>query len=914
MVIGQIVIKFHRQMQDEAVIYTHCSCIRISSHQMNHSLLPWTVFAAILSLPIAVADEAETLRLARLARPILSENCFQCHGPAEQKEDLRLDEPNDAIIPGKPLESDLWSRIHETDPDEIMPPPESHKSLSAADKELLHDWIKAGAVYVSHWSFEPILDAGARIDEVIAQRQGEAPPGRLIRRLSLDMTGLPPSIEEIEQFERREISYEALVDRYLASPHYGEHRARFWLDAARYSDTHGLQNDYFRAIWPYRQWVIDAFNANLPFDEFSTRQLAGDLLPAGSADPIATGFLKSNPSTHEGGVIQEEYRVKYMMDRTDTVATTWLGLTAGCAACHDHKFDPISINEYYSLTAFFASIDEPVMNGDRAYNGPVAHFPPGLGQEERKQLAGWAANPPLEPSTHCDVFGGSNEPAFAGKATPAQTVALWTRVSASGTIISQVAGRGDSLHGWELTWDSGQHLILRLLGKNESGKSGKREYRTEVPVQTEGLSHFAITLDAPGEKFMVFHNGKPLAMTVGTDDLAEVQLAEQPNGEALLTKVSHLPVAPRFLAIQRYDRVLPEEGIRSLVEIDPSLVEAMKRIDAVACSIVARDGQPKPSHVLLGGSYESRGDEVTANTPAALPPMPDSLSRDRLGFAKWLFLPENPLTARVAVNRIWGQFFGEGFCKTQNDLGNQGSAPRHPELFDSLAADFQRDWDVKRLIRRVVMSEAYRQSSAVVDGRDRAHRMRLDGEVLRDQALAIGGLLERKIGGPPVSPYQPDGIWRAVSVDISDSKAYQQGTGADLYRRSIYTVHKRTAGPPIMSNFDAPSREVCSVQREVTNTPLQALQLMNDVQFLEAARGLAFRALKSSDPLGRMFKLATCRDPEPAERKVLDSLLKQFSEADTAALSDLGEFDEKVPGPYVMLATTLLNTDELLCR
>jgi len=886
---------------------------------MNPLISP-TVAATLLFLfgvvgtAAAQEDKTEALRLARLARPILSENCFQCHGPAEQKAKLRLDEPNPAIIPGKPLESDLWSRIQETDPDEIMPPPESHKELSAAEKTLLHDWIASGADYVSHWSFGPIADAGAEIDEVMTRRQDEAPPGRLIRRLSLDLTGLPPEIGDVEQFERGEVSYEALVDRYLASPHYGEHRARFWLDAARYSDTHGLQNDYFRAIWPYRQWVINAFNDNLPFDEFSTRQLAGDLLPAGSADPVATGFLKSNPSTHEGGVIQEEYRIKYLMDRTETVATTWLGLTAGCAACHDHKFDPLTMKDYYSLTAFFANIDEPVMNGDRAYVGPVGHLPVNLDRSQREKLIAWASKPPLSPSTHCDLFGSNTEPFFAGKASPTQTVAFWAPASADGNLITQTAGRGHSRHGWELVRDPQDHLVLRLIGKGPAEKPAKREYRSKTPIQDRALAHFAVTLDVPTAQVVVFHNGKPVPLTRTSDDLAVVQIADQPQREALLSKVSHLPVPPRFLTIQRFDRVLTNDEVRGLAGIDPSLIDAMREIETVACSLAAQEGNPMPSHILKGGSYDARGDEVTAATPAALPPMPESLPRNRLGFARWLFLPENPLTARVAVNRIWAQFFGVGLCKTQNDLGNQGSPPLHPELLDSLAADFQHDWDVKSLIRKLVLSEAYRQSSAVVSGRDRAHRLRLDGEVLRDQALAIGGLLEPRIGGPPVSPYQPAGIWRAVSVEISDSKEYQQGTGADLYRRSIYTIHKRTAGPPIMSNFDAPSREVCSVQREVTNTPLQALQLMNDVQFIEAARGLAARALKTSDPVGRMFKLATCRNPDPAEREVLDSLLKRFAGADTAALARLGEFKELVPGAYVMLATTLLNTDEVLCR
>lgn len=880
---------------------------------LNSLLVTWSMLMSLTLATAAAESLPEARRLARLARPVLSENCFQCHGPSEQKADLRLDEPNPAIIPGEPENSELITRIEENDPDEIMPPPESHKELSAHEKELLRAWISSGAEYAPHWSFAPIRDAGVKIDEAITGRQEEAPPGRLLRRLALDLTGLPPEAEDVEKFERGEVTYESLVDRYLASLHYGEHRARFWLDAARYSDTHGLQNDYFRAIWPYRQWVIDAFNANLPFDEFSIRQLAGDLLPPESADPVATGFLKSNPSTHEGGVIREEYRVKYLMDRTETVATTWLGLTAGCAACHDHKFDPISMKDYYSLTAFFASIDEPVMNGDRAYNGPIVHLPLGLSPPSKEKLLAWRADPALEPSHHADVFGHRNTASLGGTASPAQNLSFWTK-SAEGTLITQTAGRGADRHGWELALDPESHLVLRLFGKDKEEKAATREYRSEKSVEIPPLVHFAVSLDQAADTVALFLDGTAIPLSQTSNRLTEMRLATRPRPEALLRKTGHLPVAPRFLVIERYDRILTPEEIATLARPEPALIAAMAEIEKVACTIVAREGEPHPSHVLLGGAYDARGDEVTAATPASLPPMPSSLPRNRLGFAKWLFRPEHPLTARVAVNRIWAQFFGEGLCRTQNDLGNQGSLPRHPELFDSLAADFQRDWDVKRLIRRLVLSEAYRQSSAVITGRQRAHRRRLDGEVLRDQALAVSGLLNRTIGGPPVSPYQPDGLWRAVSVDISDSKQYQQGTGSDLYRRSIYTIHKRTAGPPIMSNFDAPSREVCAVLREVTNTPLQALQLMNDVQFVEAARGLAARALKDPDPVGRLFKLATCRDPEPAEREVLESLLVEFAEADTDALSQIGEFAQAVPGPYVMLATTILNTDEVLCR
>ena len=880
-------------------------------HPLNFFLF---LIAHLLAQSACGEDREHALSLARLARPILSENCFQCHGPAEQKADLRLDQPNPAVVPGKPNESELISRLHETDPDEIMPPPESHKSLSESEKKLLEDWITAGAPYVSHWSFEPIRDAGARIDEVLTNRQDEAPPGRLIRRLALDLTGLPPSIEEVEQFEAGTISYHQLVERYLASPHYGEHRARFWLDAARYSDTHGLQNDYFRAIWPYRQWVIEAFNANLPFDEFSIRQLAGDLLPEDQKDPVATGFLKCNPSTHEGGVIQEEYRVKYLMDRTDTVATTWLGLTAGCAACHDHKFDPIPQKDYYSLTAFFANLDEPVMNGDRAYNGPIAHVPTGITATQKKTLAAWAAVPPLSPAAHLDVFGLANESFLAGKSPAQQTLAAWIPAAARGTLIAQVGGRRNDRHGWEITRNADNHLVFRLLGKNKEGKPGKREFRGDLALAGDRPVHLAITTDQTTGTFAVFCNGPPLTLTATSDDLAKITFASQPGREALLTKTSHLPVPPRLLTVSRYDHLLTPEEIAQLATLPSHLLSAMHNLQGVACSIVAREGDPKPSHILKGGLYDARADEVSPATPSALPPMSGDLPRNRLGFARWLFQPNNPLTARVAVNRLWAQFFGEGFCKTQNDLGNQGSAPRHLELFDSLAADFQKDWDVKHLIKRLVLSQAYRQSSAVASGKNRAHRLRLDGEVIRDQALTIGGLLNRTLGGPPVSPYQPAGIWRAVSVDISDSKEYRQGSESELYRRSIYTIHKRTAGPPIMNNFDAPSREVCTVQREVTNTPLQALQLMNDVQFIEAARGLASRALTHPDPVARMFKLATCRDPEPAERKVLDSLLSEFQDADGEALARLGEFDQVVPGPYVMLATTLLNLDEVLSR
>lgn len=871
------------------------------------------LFLAVLALTAFGGEKSKARNLARQARPILSENCFQCHGPSEQKAKLRLDEPNPAVIPGRPEESELLTRVNGNDPDELMPPPDSHKELSPDEKKLLRDWIASGADYVPHWSFGPIIDAAAEIDQVITHRQDEAPAGRLIRRLALDLTGLPPTLAEVERFERGDLSYPELVEHYLASPHYGEHRARSWLDAARYSDTHGLQNDYFRAIWPYRQWVIDAFNANLPFDEFATRQLAGDLLPPESADPVATGFLKCNPSTHEGGVIPEEYRVKYLMDRTETVATTFLGLTAGCAACHDHKFDPLTRKDYYSLTAFFAHIEEPVMNGDRAYNGPIAHLPLGLDQGEQDQLIAWASQPPVPPASQAEVFGLAHQAFLSGPATASQTVTFWSRPE-NGSLISQTAGRSQDRHGWELHLDSDGHLVLDLFGKNDAGKEGKRVFRSQNAIKTGELTHLAVALSAKTQQVRIFRNGVEIPLVPGPDDLVEIRPATNPRRQALLRETSHLPVAPRFLMIRRFARVLSEEDLGKLAAPPSPVLAALKKITSVACSLVAREGEPKPSHILKGGAYDARGEEVTAATPSALPPMPDALPRNRLGFARWLFLPDHPLTARVAVNRIWAQFFGEGLCRTQNDLGNQGSLPRHPELLDSLAADFRRDWDLKALIRRLVLSRAYRQSSAVVTGRKRAHRLRLNGEVLRDQALAIGGLLERQVGGPPVAPYQPDGLWRAVSVDISDSKEYHQGTGPDLYRRSIYTIHKRTAGPPIMSNFDAPSREVCSVQREVTNTPLQALQLMNDVQFVEAARGLAARALRNPDPVGHLFKLATCREPEPAEREVLESLLKKFAPADTATLSRLGEFPEKVPGPYVMLATTLLNTDEVLCR
>jgi len=781
------------------------------------------------------------VNFAREIRPILSDNCFTCHGPDDQKRkaSLRLDTREGAfgrlkggdlaINPGKPDESDLIFRIESDDPDLRMPPQKSGKQLTAAQIAVLRRWIEQGATSSTHWAFEPprkpalpqVKNLGwpvTEIDRLILARleaEGLSPAPQagkstLIRRVTLDLTGLPPTPTEVDAFlsDPSESAYERVIDRLLESPRYGEHMARFWLDAARYGDTHGLHLDNYREIWLYRDWVIRAFNSNKPFDNFIVEQLAGDLLPNPSSDQlIATGYNRCHVSTNEGGSIEEEVYVRNIVDQVDTNGTVFLGLTTGCARCHDHKYDPIRTKDYYQLFAFFNNIDGPPMDGNAARWAPIMQVP-------------------------------VPRQAEALRAADAQIAGLKQKIAAAS---AQAASAYDFVeHAYATT----SELVEPLRSKLEQAQRTRKQLDEQIPTT------------------LVFRE---------------------------------------------------------------------------------KAGEPKPAFLLKRGEYDQKGEKVGRAVPAFLPPLPPGAPVNRLGFAQWLVAPNHPLTARVAVNRFWLQVFGTGLVKTAEDFGAQGEPPSHPELLDWLAVQFREDgWDVKRFMKRLVMSATYRQSSRLTPEaltKDPANRLlargprfRLDAEMLRDQAFFASGILVETVGGPSVKPPQPSGLWEAVGYTDSNTAHFAADTGVEkIHRRSLYTFWKRTSPPPQMTTFDAPSREACQVRRERTNTPLQALLLMNEPQFIEAARTLAERTLReggraSDDRLAYMFRLVNSRSPDTKDLAELSSALKDLTAHYTKqpeAARRLIAAGETNPDPrynptelaaWTMIGNVILNLDEAITK
>jgi hypothetical protein len=795
----------------------------------------FVLLPAILAAPLsfwATADGAgkyqqpgqAAIDFNRDIRPILSENCFRCHGPdeGERKAKLRLDTRDGAlkelrsgghaVVPGHAAKSALVERITTADLKERMPPPQSKKRLTAQQIDLLRRWIDQGARWSEHWAFvpprrpalPPVADKTwprnaidhfilARLEKEGLKPSPEADRIRLIRRVTLDLTGLPPTPAEVDAFlaDRGPSAYEKVVDRLLASPHFGERLALEWLDAARYADTHGYHIDAGRDMTRWRDWVIDAFNRNLPFDQFTIEQLAGDLLPdATLRQKVASGFNRNHMINFEGGAIPEEYLNAYIVDRVNTTSTVWLGLTVACAQCHDHKYDPISQKEFYRLYAFFHNVPENGLDGSKGNAAPVIRVP--TRQQERRQR--------------------------------------------------------------ELD------EAIRQAGADKARLAKLRQERAEVEKRI------------------------PTAMV----------MQEMPR---------------------------------------------------------TRD-----TFMLVRGEYDKKGPKVTAGTPAALPPLPKGASANRLGLARWLVDPGHPLTARVAVNRYWQMFFGTGLVKTAEDFGAQGEPPSHPELLDWLAVEFMNPtsaplgsgsrthWDVKALLRLIVTSATYRQSSVVTQlllARDaenrllaRGPRLRLQAEFIRDQALAVSGLLNREIGGASVFPYQPAGLWQELA-SRQDSKNWSaqffvQSHGKDLYRRTMYTFWKRTSPPPTLVTFDAPDRETCTVRRSRTNTPLQALVLMNDPTYVEASRKLAERLMKQADTTDERitfaFRLVTARRPTSKEvevlRRVFNRQMDVYREDTKAALKLLGvgeaPRDERLPpaelAAWTVVASVILNLDETITK
>ncbi len=1015
---------------------------------------------ALLCLWGETALAAGKLEYNRDVRPILAENCFPCHGPdsAARKADLRLDRREaaieaGAITPGDAKESELVARINTVNPKEVMPPPSIHKTLSSSQKDVLKRWVETGAEYQLHWSLLPAVrpvpprfnDESwirnpidrfilAKLNEQGLRPAPEADRGTLARRLSLDLTGLPPRPEDVDAFckDTSPDAYARLVDRLLESPRWGEHRARYWLDAARYADTHGFHFDNFREMWSYRDWVIDAFNRNVPFDRFTIEQLAGDLLPDRTLDQqIASGFNRCNMTTNEGGTIPEENLVSYTRDRTETVSQVWLGLTANCAVCHDHKFDPLSQREFYELAAFFNNTTQGGLDGN-IKNTPPAVFVPSIADRKRwtaipEELAdvnrriaarGSAARTDFEKwlsSQNQDSLTGliptqdlrlnvglcpRDEATSEGAKNPAAHLPLlesadagdfdrkdafsfgaWIKITKPG-LSGSVMARMDDQHGyrgWDL-WIENNKVATHLVNQWPDNAL-KVATRGEIPMNA--WTHVLIAYDGSSQAagVKIFVDGEPQATDIQANQLNNTIRTTVPfkvgqrHSTARLdgvgisdvriyrhvlspSHVADLVGASRALAL-----IGKAAGQRSASERDTLLAWWLKTRDPGSADLQARrraleeeeaairargtvahvmqerNAQPM-AYVLHRGEYDKRREPVKPDTPDVLPPMPPDLPRNRLGLAQWLLQPEHPLTARVTVNRFWQEVFGTGLVRTAGDLGVSGELPSHPELLDWLAVEFRESgWDVKRFFKLMVTSAAYRQSAASTPEKiekdpqnrwlARGPRFRMDAEMIRDYALAASNLLECKLGGPSVKPYQPEGVWEAVAMPESNTRNYRRDRGANLYRRSLYTFWKRAAPPASLEVFNAPSREFCTVRRERTDTPLQALVTLNDPQFVEAASALAQLTLSQPGQtternIDFMARRLLARPLRPEELRIvqasIDRLIAfyQSHPDDAAKLLAVGELPPNptqqptLAAAWTMLANELMNLDEVL--
>jgi hypothetical protein len=1047
--------------------------------------------------PAKVRVNTSGIEYNRDIRPILAENCFSCHGAdsAARKASLRLDQHDaavaaGAIVPGNPTESELIKRILSDDPSAVMPQPKTNKKLKPEQKELLKKWVAAGAEYQPHWSFiaptrpavPAVKDAAwvrnpidnfvlARLEAVGLKPAPEADRRTLARRLALDLTGLPPDPADVDVFvnDKADNWYEKYVEKLLATPQWGEHRGRYWLDYARYGDTHGIHIDNYREIWAYRDWVINAFNANQPFDQFTTEQLAGDLLPNPTLDQrIATGFNRCNITTSEGGAIDEEYLVLYARDRTETTAQVWMGLTAGCAVCHDHKYDPVSQRDFYALSAFFNNTTQRAMDGNVQNTPPIIPVPraeeraryAAVGQEiaatrgkllarkneARPEFDKWAktanaasvfaTNPrqglqvhlPLNEgvgtdvhyafdgqvrsATFGDAFGWTGGPrggkAFLVKGNGGGdpptlpevgdfdrkqpfSASAWVKVTNGGGY-GAIAARMDpknKYRGWDL-WIEGGKLGMHIV--NAFPEAALKAV-SKNPLPVNQWVHVAVGYDGSGKASGVsaYVNGRAQDLTAQYDALKGSIRTDVPftigqrHSEARLpgTGIEDVRVYDRKLTAADVDQLYHYGAAaaalakaadkRTPVEVDAALNwwlgmhdDTARDIEVQIADLEAEEGAIKArgtiahvmsertdtrpgAFVLFRGDYDKRRDPVPADTPKAMPPLPADVPRNRLGLAKWLLAPDHPLTTRVTVNRFWQELFGTGLVRTSGDFGIAGELPSHPELLDWMAVEFRaptaglccadpKPWDVKQFFRLLVSSATYRQAAVTTpdklekdrDNRllSRGPRFRMDAEMVRDYALASSGLLVRKIGGPSVKPYQPEGVWEAVAMIGSNTRDYRRDAGENLYRRSMYTFWKRSAPPAAMEVLNAPSRETCTVRRDRTNTPLAALLTLNDVQFVEAARVLAEKTLAAApdDPKRVDFisqRLLARYFSEPELAVVGDTLkaLRATYKAKPEEAKKLIAFGESKADPkldpselaaWAMLVNQLMNLDEVL--
>jgi hypothetical protein len=1053
-----------------------------------------SLLVALSTIALAVQQSvvAEKLQYNRDIRPILSDRCFKCHGPdkGSRKAGLRLDIADEAyaerkksgehaIVPGKPEASLVCTKVFASDPDDLMPPPESNLALTQKEKETLRRWIAEGAKYEPHWSFIPLPATVAvpnpkskkwarnEIDRFVLARlekeglkpSPEASRERWLRRVSYDLTGLPPSPEEIEAFvnDRASNPYERVVERLLASPRFGERMAVPWLDAARYADSYGYQSDQLCPTWPYRDWVVRAFNRNLPYNEFIRDQIAGDLIPSCSREQrLATAFNRLHRQTNEGGSIEEEWRNEYVSDRIQTLSLSVMGLTFECARCHDHKFDPITQRDYYSLAAFFNSIDEWGLYNDTAHVPTPSLLLPDAAQEKavdataagvrqkRKALAQAVAQ--CDPSFQhwLAKTGGTNAPASRPETLPTSSIPglvahfSFDELNATNQFVSDGASAAHYSGG----------VSGNLVADAHGGKAAKLNGDDEIafPSLTHGMQPweqysvvFWLRIPAGLTNAVVFHNcqgtdtgfhgteldlqerhlffvikrfwpGNAMAIrsveAMPANDWVQIAVTSDGSGDAdglhlfangkrLQTETvrNHLYKSPEaagsgmhFGALMRstglkdalldelrvFDRPLAEVEVAQLfdghslndalkekkesklremflVAMSPDIARARAELSSAVqkyfkarnplleTSVMEETKEARAAFVLTRGRYDAPKTDRTKvgrATPSFLTAFPAGAPKNRLGLAEWLTQPNHPLTARTAANRFWQMFFGRGIVETTENLGTQGAQPSHPELLDWLARDFVTSgWDVKALLKKIALSATYRQDSKLrpdLQTRDpenvllaRGPSHRLSAEMIRDTALAASGLMDERIGGPPVSPYSPGDLWRESNAM---SPAYHQSVGGDLYRRSIYTVWKRTAPMADLSSFDAPSREVCIARRSVTSTPQQAFVLLNDTQFVEASRVLAEKSLAKqggtdADAINEMFVSLGGRQPDLMESRLLNEAFNEQAAAfskepgraksliQTGASKPRQDIDAVKLAAMTAVAQTIMNSD-----
>jgi len=1069
-----------------------------------HALLAVTIYVLFSGVVLGQGAPAHSgqlpakpLSFNQTIQPILSENCYACHGPdpGARKAKLRLDRaefayaPHDksgpAILPGKADKSPLVQKIEAKNPKDRMPPPEAHKTLKPEQIALLREWVRQGAMYEEHWSFippkpQPVPEVKQKdwlrnaIDNFVLARlelegmspSPEADRRTLIRRATYDLTGLPPTPDEVEEFvaDKSPGAYEKVVGRLLASPRYGEHRAHYWLDVARYGDTHGLHTDHFRSIWPYRDYVIKAFNENKHFDQFVREQLAGDMLPDKTLDSvIASAYVRAGISTAEGGTLTEELRVNLKRERTEAYSAAFLGLTAGCANCHDHKFDPITQKDFYRLTAFFNNLNENPFNDERKDWPPFLLVPkpenrPAYEEtltkrtaierqlrdrrdHSRELISAWLAQRdraprPVNPdallvrlrfdeqkgdSFANSVSGSKHKFATAtdgsviwGEGTwfwpymrmdigthlelsdvgedaaKPFTVATWLRphlrplepkdeAKPDGVILSRADATQDN-RGWQLTILKGK--LAFVLAHKLPDDAIQIETKEKVLVVGR-WNHIAATYDGSGKAAGVklYVDGQLQQVNVMTDTLKESASTSAPLEFGRIHPDANPLRQSGFQDFRFYQRAISDEEASRLpfqdflsevvqkpmsqwsedelhtvsefyfAAIDeptctlraqiPPLNSELDRLSKGGDIVIVSEEAPTLAyaHVLTRGAFNARVERVRPGVPHFLPQLSSRVSLDRLALAEWTVSPANPLTARVTVNRIWSELFGTGLVETTEDFGVMGARPSHPELLDWLALDLrEHDWDLKRFYKELLLSATYRQSSRSTpeqiekDPKNRllarGPRFRMDGEMLRDTALATSGLLVEKIGGPSVKPYQPAGVWEAGSHQNSDTKAYVQDHGDSLYRRSLYTFWKRMATMPNMDAFDAPVRDSVCTRRQRTDTPLQALVLMNDPQWLEAARHLAERVMHDSPDaevrISALGEILLARQWEPKEKAALEKALAKFQQTyaqDPPAAEKLVAVGESTSDPtlrpdelasWMLVASAAMNLDAVL--